>query len=99
MLEKFKIKPSAEKLKIISENKAWSEFSSQFYNSSEYDHSDLRRIFELYHISIDKHKAVLMSCLAFKTDTNQLQIELLKTLYNAKRKQFGLYFVLVLSFE
>ena len=50
-----------------------------------YDFSDLRRIFELYHNSMNKHSVVLLSCLDFKLESNPLN-KLLKLLYNAKRK-------------
>ena len=85
MLEKFKSTPSVEKQKLISDVRAWSEFCSQFYNCNEYDFSDLRRIFELYHNSMNKHSVVLLSCLDFKLESNPLN-KLLKLLYNAKRK-------------
>ena len=85
MLENFKNRSSKEKKEIVTNEKEWHEFWSSFNGSDKYENkSDLKKIFQNYYDSLLEQR-VLIDHLTFKTDNNQLPIEILKALFNANR--------------
>ena len=88
MLESFKKKSLSEKFQLVDDDKnSWYLFCSLFISGVIHANvaDSLRRIFCMYHESEIKNKAILIETLSFETGSDQLPIEILKTLYNAYR--------------
>ena len=84
MLEKFNSKSSFEKRQITADDNSWSDFCSLFEDSNQYDPNDLRHLLKIHHKST-LNGTVLLDTVDLAADSNQLQISILNTLFNANR--------------
>ena len=87
MLKAFETRSSFEKPEITANENAWSEFSSLFDDSNDYDQNDLRSLFQIYYEASLKDRK-LMDSISFDNETdneNGLQLTILNALFNANR--------------
>ncbi len=89
MLDRFKKKSLLVKHQILEDENSWYNFCSFIPGIIPANEiSLLRKILQMYHESIVKNKAILIETVSFETESDQLPIEILKTLSNAYRKYF-----------